>query len=86
VFAGLAVSILPRCAVTPGMRRIGPQEGLPALPTLDLVLHRRPSGVTEAAERFAEYVAAKLRDVVPFRPVRLAGEYAKGDPRRAAEM
>ena len=86
VFAGLAVSILPRCAVTPGMRRLGPQEGLPALPALDLVLHRRPSGVTEAAERLAEYVAAKLRDVVPFRPARLSGEYAKGDPRRAAEM
>lgn len=68
VLAGLAVSIFPLCAVSAGMRTLGPAEGFPALPTLDLVLHRRAQNLPPAAEHLARYVVANFGEVAPFRP------------------
>ena len=68
VFAGLAVSVFPECAVSPAMRVLGKAEGLPNLPSLDLVLHRKPRAATEAAEHLASYLAAELAHVSPFTP------------------
>jgi DNA-binding transcriptional LysR family regulator len=48
VFAGLAVSVFPRCAIVPGMRCLGRT----ILPPIELVLHRKDS-VSEAAEQLA---------------------------------
>lgn len=71
VFARLAVSVFPQCAVAAGMRRLGAEEGMPALPAIDLVLHRRPGGVSDAAEHLAQYIARELQTIPPFRSARL---------------
>lgn len=68
VFAGLATSVFPHCAVAPGMRCLGKAEGLPGLPSVQLVLQRRPQGVSEAAEHLAQYIASELGSITPFRP------------------
>lgn len=67
VYAGLAVTVLPRCAVSPAMRCLGPAEGLPALPAIDLVMVSRRRGLSSAAEHLADYIAQRLRHVEPFR-------------------
>lgn len=60
VFAGLAVSVFPSCALVPSIRKLGRGDDLPFLPPVDLVMHRRPGGVSEAAEHLAQYVAREL--------------------------
>lgn len=72
VFAGLSVAVFPSCAVIPGVRRLGPHEGMPPLPALDLTLHGKTGGPTGAARHLAGYIAAKLHDVIPFQPFRRA--------------
>ena len=64
VFAGLAVAVFPRCAVVAGVRCIGKAEGLPVLPSIELVLHRKRS-VSAAAEQLARYIARELAGDVP---------------------
>ncbi|MFG1463299.1 LysR substrate-binding domain-containing protein [Xanthobacter sp. DSM 24535] len=68
VFAGLAVSVFPRCAVQPGMRCPGPAEGLPDLPAIELVLHRRPMALSAAAEHLGDFVERELAQISPFHP------------------
>lgn len=60
VFAGLAVSVFPCCALMPALRTLGRSEGLPALPPVDLVMHRRPGGISAAGEHLAQHVAREL--------------------------
>lgn len=72
VFARLAVSVFPQCAVAAGMRRLGDEEGMPRLPDIDLVLLRRPAGISEAAEHLAQYISRELRTAAPFRQMREA--------------
>jgi DNA-binding transcriptional LysR family regulator len=60
VFAGLAVSVFPECAVVPGLRRLGKSEGFPKLPAVELTLHRRKGGISPAAEHLAQYIVAEL--------------------------
>lgn len=67
VYAGLAVTVLPRCAVSPAMRCLGPAEGLPTLPTIDLVMVSRRKRLEPAAAHLAEYIGQRLADVEPFR-------------------
>ena len=62
VFAGLAVSIFPRCATGPDVRCIEAVDGLPSLPPVELVIHRRSHGVSDAAEQLAEYITRELSD------------------------
>lgn len=63
VYAGLAVSAFPLCAVTPHVRRLGRAEGFPDLPNLEIVLQRKPSGIAAAAEHLAEYMVSELANV-----------------------
>ncbi|RTL48967.1 MAG: LysR family transcriptional regulator [Bradyrhizobiaceae bacterium] len=67
VFAGLAVSVFPRCAVVPGLRCLDESDGLPKLPHIELVLFRKRQGVSAAAEQLAQYIARELGEppVVP---------------------
>jgi len=67
VYAGLAVSVLPRCAASPAMRRLGSKDGMPPLPAIELVLMRRPHSGNEAAAQLARYIATKLDTVEAFR-------------------
>ncbi|GEP09073.1 LysR substrate-binding domain-containing protein [Methylobacterium gnaphalii] len=60
VYAGLAVSAFPLCAVGPLVRRLGRNEGLPDMPDLEIVLQRKPSGIAAAAEHLAEYMIAEV--------------------------
>ncbi len=36
---------------------------LPKLPSIELVMHRKPQGISEAAEQLAQYIARELGDV-----------------------
>jgi DNA-binding transcriptional LysR family regulator len=60
VFAGLAVSVFPRCAIVPNVRCLGEADGLPKLPDVELVMHRKTQGISDAAEQLAQYIARKL--------------------------
>ena len=62
VYAGLAISIFPLCALTPGLRSIGEAEGLPCLQPSEIVLKRKPSGLSPAAEHLAQYIGQQLRN------------------------
>ncbi len=73
VFAGLAVSVFPRCAVQPGMRCPGTQDGLPDLPAIELVLHRRPMGLSAAAEHLGDFVERELAQVSAFHTTAIVG-------------
>jgi DNA-binding transcriptional LysR family regulator len=60
VASGLAVSIFPNCAVDNSVRRLGRRENLPPLPPVEIVMRRRPGGVSDAAEHLAQFVAKEL--------------------------
>lgn len=60
VFAGLAVSVFPRCAVVPKVRCLGEADGLPPLAPIELVMHRKSQGISNAAEQLAQYVTRAL--------------------------
>jgi DNA-binding transcriptional LysR family regulator len=62
VFAGLAVSVFPRCAIVPNVRCLGEADGLPKLPPIELVMHRKSHGVSDAAEQLAQYIVRELGD------------------------
>jgi len=64
VYAGLAVSIFPLCALTPHVRRLGKGEGLPNLPALEIMLQRRSSEVAPAVDRLAEYIVTELSNTI----------------------
>ena len=64
VFAGLAVSVFPRCAVVPEIRCLGDADGLPQLPPIELMLHRKNHNLSDAAEQLAQYIARELGDPV----------------------
>ncbi len=64
VYAGLAVSIFPLCALTDQVRRLGKSEGLPNLPALEIMLQRKPSAVAPAVDRLAEYIVTELSNTL----------------------
>lgn len=68
VFAGLAISIFPQCAIGPGVRRLDKADGFPPLPPVRLVLQRKKRGISEAAEHLAQYISRELDGITPFRP------------------
>jgi DNA-binding transcriptional LysR family regulator len=62
VFAGLAVSVFPRCAVDPRLRCLTEEDGLPDLPSVELVMQRKDYGLSEGAEQLARFIIAALDD------------------------
>jgi DNA-binding transcriptional LysR family regulator len=60
VFAGLAVSVVARCAVIPGMRMLSVAENMPPLPKVDLMLHRSTRSNLPAVSRLADYVVEQI--------------------------
>jgi DNA-binding transcriptional LysR family regulator len=60
VFSGMAITVLGRSAVVPGMRQIGIAEYFPPLPKVDLLLYRAPGPATPAAMALHEYLAHNL--------------------------
>jgi DNA-binding transcriptional LysR family regulator len=56
VFAGIAVSVVGKSSVLPGMRELGRSESFPTLPKVDLVLYRSARRPNPAAEAMAEFI------------------------------
>ncbi len=59
-FAGIAVTVLGRSALVRNMRELGPKEGLPPLPKVDLLLYKSPGTTSKAAGALHEYLAHYL--------------------------
>jgi len=53
VFGGIAVSVVGKSSILPGMRPLGRAESFPLLPKVDLVLHRSGSRNNPAADAMA---------------------------------
>jgi DNA-binding transcriptional LysR family regulator len=58
VFGGIAVSVVARSSVLPGMRQLGRAESFPTLPKVDLVLYRAGGRRNPAADAMADVVAS----------------------------
>lgn len=58
VLAGVAVGVVGRSSVLPGMRQLGRAESFPALPKVDLVLYRAGGRDNPAADAMAGVIAA----------------------------
>jgi hypothetical protein len=43
------------------LRRLGEEDGLPALPAAEIMLHRAPGKPRRAATALADFIAASLR-------------------------
>jgi len=67
VFAGMAVSVLSKSALVPGMRQIGIHEYFPPLPPVELLLYRAAGQSTPAAMALHDYLALHLNghNVIP---------------------
>jgi DNA-binding transcriptional LysR family regulator len=59
VAAGLGIAALPRAMAGDGLRILGPESGLPALPDIEIALHLA-DGAGIAACRMAEFIVAVL--------------------------
>jgi DNA-binding transcriptional LysR family regulator len=60
--AGLAVTVAKTGAFPKSLMALGPAEGLPALPTFEIAIHRAPKMKSRAGLALAEYIADSLRD------------------------
>ena len=60
VFADLSISVLIKSAVGPGMKILGPADGLPKLPDIELILRRKSGPASDAAVCLADYVIEHL--------------------------
>ena len=67
VYAGLAVAVMPLCAVSPVLRLLSAADGFPSLPTIDLVMVRKSKNLNPAATQLAKYIAQRLDAVEAFR-------------------
>jgi DNA-binding transcriptional LysR family regulator len=57
VFAGMAVTVLGRCALVKGMRELTPEDGFPSLPKVDLLLYKAPGASSPAVDALHDYLA-----------------------------
>ncbi|KXX64240.1 LysR substrate-binding domain-containing protein [Marichromatium gracile] len=64
VLGGLGVSVLPDSSLLPGHRTLGPAEGLPPLPSVELALEIAPSGLSRAGESLVDYILGRVEDGV----------------------
>jgi len=58
--ADAAVIVLAESVKVSGLRRLGEQDGMPALPPVELVLWNRESGVSAAADHLAAHIARDI--------------------------
>lgn len=56
VTAGLAVTIVPECALAPGLRVLGPEQGYPALPAIEILLYRSAGAGSASVATLAEVI------------------------------
>ncbi len=63
VLSGLAISILPECALRPGMRVLGEADGFGRLPDCQIGIMRGHTGHTEIVEALARHIAESLDNI-----------------------
>lgn len=63
VLSGQAVSILPECALRPGMRILGEADGFGPLPDVRIGIVRGNSSQPEVVEAFARHIAESLDNI-----------------------
>jgi len=69
VLSGLAVSILPECALRPGMRILGEADGFGALPDCRIGILRGHTATPEIVDALARHIAESLDNIsVPAMP------------------
>ena len=78
VFAGMAVTVLGRSALVPGMREVGVSEYFPPLPAVDLLLYRATGRNLAAIDALQNYLEKLLAP-----PVQRPGMAAEEDVLRA---
>jgi DNA-binding transcriptional LysR family regulator len=72
VFAGMAVTVLCRCAIVPGMRHLGVSDNFPRLPRVDLLLYMAPRTTSAAVKALHDCLAQYLGDMPGVAPVSVA--------------
>lgn len=63
VLAGLAVSVLPECALRPGMRVLGEKEGFPALQPVNIAMMRASNRHMPLVDALSEDVRIALNNL-----------------------
>lgn len=63
VLSGLAISVLPECALRPGMRVLGEGDGFGALPDCKIGIMRGASARQELVEALARHIAESLDNI-----------------------
>ena len=58
--ADAAVTVLVRSAVPPGLRVLGTKDGLPTLPSVQLLLWNRAPGAAAAADQLALHLSEQI--------------------------
>lgn len=69
VLAGLAVSVLPECALRPGMRVLTEAEGFPRLDDAQIAVMRGRNTDSPVIEALVEHIRESLRNLGPAVPV-----------------
>ncbi len=62
VRAGLAVTVLIPSMLSPDLRILGVEDGLPELPYSEITLHRRPGRAKEAVQLLANQLQSTIRE------------------------
>ena len=62
VAAGLAVTIVQKSALEKNLRAIGPEEGFPALPFIEIFLYRPPGELSAPIATLADVIVETLAD------------------------
>lgn len=88
VLSGLAVSLLPECAVRPGMRILSPADGFPALEPAQIGLMRRPGAPVALVNAICGHIAASLDNITPpnAEPAAAAGAASRRDLRGRSNL
>lgn len=63
VLSGLAVSVLPECALRPGMRVLGETEGFSPLPDFEIGILRGASSRPEIVDALARHISESLDNI-----------------------
>lgn len=68
VLAGLAVSVLPECALRPGMRVLGEADGFPRLEDAEIAVMRGRNTNTPVISALVEHIRESLQNLAPVSP------------------
>ncbi len=87
VMAGLAVSVLPECALRPGMRVLGEADGFNPLPDIKIGIMRGHSTKPEIVDALARHIAESLDNIsVPLAEDAGSLDYAALAPMRGRRL